>query len=148
MEHDEIRKLICSYIDGELSAEDRKIVEDHIAGCPECAREHQQMKKFEEVMDEMAIKEPPKEAWKIYTQSVYNRMERGLGWILVSIGAMIMLFFAGYEILQGVVRDPTIHPLLKAGILAGLAGVVILLVSLIRERIFVNKRERYKEVEK
>jgi predicted anti-sigma-YlaC factor YlaD len=148
MEHDEIRKLISSYIDGELGPEDRKMVEAHLAECPECAEEHRQLTKFEEVMDKMTLREPPKEAWKIYTESVYNRMERGLGWILVSIGAMIILFFAGYEMLQGILRDPTIHTLLKAGILAGLAGMVILLVSLIRERVFVNKRERYKEIEK
>jgi predicted anti-sigma-YlaC factor YlaD len=148
MEHDEIRKLISSYIDGELGAEDRKLVEDHLAECPGCAREHQEMTKFEEVMDKMTIKEPPKEAWKTYTESVYNRMERRIGWILVSIGAMIILFFAGHEILRGVLRDPTIPTLLKGGILAALAGVIILLVSLIRERIFVNRSERYKEIEK
>jgi predicted anti-sigma-YlaC factor YlaD len=148
VEHDEIRKLISPYIDGELGEEDRQLVEAHLAECAECAEERLQMNKFEEVMDKMTIKEPPKEAWKLYTESVYNKIERGLGWILVSIGAMIILFFAGYEVLRGIIRDPTIHTLLKVGILAALAGVVILLVSLIRERVFVNRRERYKEIEK
>ena len=36
----------------------------------------------------------------------------------------------------------------KVGILVFLAGIVILLVSIIRERIFIRRRERYKEVEK
>jgi len=44
--------------------------------------------------------------------------------------------------------DPSTPILLKVGILTVLGGMVVLLVSLLREQIFVHKRERYKEVEK
>ncbi|MCK4816385.1 hypothetical protein KA005_11510, partial [bacterium] len=87
-------------------------------------------------------------AWKIYWTSVYNRLERRIGWILFSIGVMILLFFGGYKMVEEIIKDPSISFLLKAGILAVLGGVVVLLVSLIREQLFVRKRERYKEVEK
>jgi hypothetical protein len=49
---------------------------------------------------------------------------------------------------EGIIQDPTIPMLLKFGILTVLAGLVILLVSIGRERLFVRKRERYKEVMK
>jgi hypothetical protein len=106
------------------------------------------MKELGEVMGRVTIKEPPKEVWKMYTETVYNRLERGIGWILVSIGAMILLFFTGYHALKEVILDPGLPLVVKGGILCGLAGVIVLLVSLIRERVFVNKRERYKEIEK
>ena len=96
----------------------------------------------------MELKKPQKEVWEMYWSSVYNRLERQLGWILFSIGAIILLFFGGYKAIEGIIQDPTIPALLKAGILAVLGGIVILLVSLVRERFFVRKRERYKEVEK
>lgn len=96
----------------------------------------------------MEFKKPSKEVWEVYWASVYNRLERRMGWILLSIGAMILLFFGGYKAIEGIIQDTTIPIILKAGILALLAGVVVLLVSLIRERFFVRKRERYKEVEK
>jgi hypothetical protein len=83
------------------------------------------MGKFEEVMSKMELKKPPKDVWRLYWTSVYNRLERRIGWILLSIGAMIILFFGGYKMV-----------------------VVVLLVSLIREQFFVRKRERYKEVER
>ena len=89
-----------------------------------------------------------KAAWQVYSQSVYNRVERGIGWILLSIGAMIILFFSGYQIVKGFIEDPSIPLIVKGGILAGVAGVAILLVSVVRERLFVNKRERYREIEK
>jgi hypothetical protein len=49
---------------------------------------------------------------------------------------------------KGIIQDPTIPLLVKSGILLGMGGVVVLLVSVTRERLFVNKSERYKEVQK
>jgi predicted anti-sigma-YlaC factor YlaD len=148
MEHDNLKDLISAYFDGELDAARKKLVEEHVRTCPECKREFDEMAKFEEVMGKMEFKKPPEEAWKVYWGSVYNRMERNVGWILLSIGAMMILFFAGYHLLRGIIEDVGTPLVLKVGILAALAGLVILFVSVLRERIFVNRRERYKEIEK
>jgi predicted anti-sigma-YlaC factor YlaD len=148
MDHEKLKELVSSYLDGELGQEEREIVERHLEECSECRQACQEMGELGEVMGKMTFREPPKEVWKVYTESVYNRLERGIGWILVSIGAMIILFFAGYQALKGIVLDPGLPLVVKGGILCGLGGVVVLLVSLIRERLFVNKRERYKEIEK
>lgn len=148
MDHEMLKKLVSSYIDGELGQEERQIVARHLEECSECRQAYREMSELREVMAKVTIKEPPKEVWKMYTESVYNRLERGIGWILVSIGAMILLFFTGYQMLKGIILDPGMPLIVKGGILCGLGGVVVLVVSLIRERLFVNKRERYKEVEK
>lgn len=148
MDHEKMKELVSSYLDGELGQEEREMVEKHLRECSECRQAHREMGKLGEVMAKMIIKDPPKEVWKIYTESVYNRLERGIGWMLVSLGAMILLFFAGYQALKGLILDPSVPLIIKAGMLCGLAGVIVLLVSLIRERLFVNKRERYKEIEK
>jgi len=148
MEHDEIKKLISSYHEGELNNTQKKQVEEHIAICAECKDEFEVMREFEEVMDKMELKQAPKEMWQVYWSSVYNRLERRLGWIFLSIGAIILLFFGGYKMVEGIIEDPTIPLLLKFGILAAMAGLAILLASIGRERLFVRKRERYKEVMK
>ena len=148
MNHQKIKELISSYYDKELDEEQRNNVEKHLEECSECRKEFEEMRKFEEVMSKMELRKPPKEAWKLYWASVYNRLERRIGWILLSIGAMIILFFGGYKMVEGIIQDPSTPLLLKAGILVFLGGIVVLLVSLIREQLFVRKRERYKEVEK
>ena len=148
MEHDRLKELVFSYFDGELNASQKRLVDDHIKTCPECKREFDELARFEEVMGKMELKKPPEEAWKLYWGSIYNRMERQIGWILFSIGAIIMLFFAGYHLLRGIIEDVNTPLVLKFGILAILAGLVILFVSVLRERIFVNRRERYKEIER
>lgn len=148
MDHERLKELVSSYLDGELGQEERELVERHLDECSECRQGYREMSELGEVMSKMTIKDPPKEVWKMYTESVYNRLERGIGWILVSIGAMIVLFFTGYQALKGFILDPGAPLILKGGILCGLAGVIVLLVSLVRERFFVNKRERYKEIER
>jgi len=148
MEHDRLKELVFSYFDGELDAGQKRLVDDHIRTCSECKREFDELARFEEVMGKMELKKPPEEAWKLYWGSVYNRMERQIGWILLSIGAIIVLFFTGYHLLRGIIEDVNTPLILKIGILALLAGLAVLFVSVLRERIFVNKRERYKEIER
>lgn len=148
MEHQKMKELISSYHDQELSEEQKRQIEEHIRHCDSCRHEFDEMKKFEEVMNQMELKKPPKEVWQVYWSSIYNRLERHIGWILLSIGAIILLFYGGYKTIEGIIQDPAIPLILKVGILAALGGLVVLLVSITRERIFVRKRERYKEVEK
>jgi len=148
MDHQKIKELISSYHDGELTEKEKQMVEEHLKRCGECRREYQEMGRFEEVMKKMQLKKPHKEVWETYWNTVYNRLERSIGWILLSIGGMILLFFGGYKAIEGIIQDPSTPLLLKIGILTVLGGVVVLLVSLLREQVFVHKRERYKEVEK
>lgn len=148
MRHEEIKKWVSLYHEGELDEEKKRIVEKHIKECLECRREFEDMKKLEDVMNKVELKQPPKEAWERYEKSVYNRLERKVGWIFLSIGAMILLFFGGYKLIESIIKDPGCPVLLKIGILAALVGVVILIVSLTREQLFSYKRERYKEIEK
>ncbi len=148
MDHQKIKELISSYHDGELDNREKQMLEEHLEQCAECRREFEEMGKFEEVMGKMQLKKPKKEMWEVYWSTIYNRLERGIGWILLSIGGMILLFFGGYKAVEGIIQDSSTPILLKVGILTVLGGVVILLVSLLREQVFVHKRERYKEVEK
>ena len=55
----------------------------------------------------MVLKKPSKDVWRFYWASVYNRLERRIGWILLSIGAMIILFFGGYKMVEGIIQDPS-----------------------------------------
>jgi len=147
MDHEKIKQIIAASVDGGLDDEARAMVEEHLASCPECRREYEELIKVEEVMGKMAFKNPPHEIWDVYWTSVYNRLERGIGWILLSLGAVILLFFGGYKMVEGIIRDAAIPLLLKVGILALIGGAIVLLVSIIREQFFLRKRERYKEID-
>ena len=48
--------------------------------------------------------------------------------------------------IEAIVKDPTVEISLKAGLLALLAGLVILFVSVLRERIYFWRKDRYRDV--
>jgi hypothetical protein len=74
---------------------------------------------------------------------VYNRIERGAGWILLSIGAILLGCYGGFRLIEQVVRDPTVALIVKVGLVALVFGAVILFVSLLRERLAVRKADKY-----
>jgi hypothetical protein len=121
---------------------------DHIQVCNECRREFKEMEYLEDVMDRMSLKPLLKEAWENDWDFICNRMERQIGWIFLSIGAMIFLFYGGYKLIEDILHDSGLPLLMKIGILAVLGGIVILVVSLGREQFFAHRRERDKEVQK
>jgi len=86
--------------------------------------------------------------WDRYWLNVYNRIERGLGWILTSIGAMIVLFYGAYKAVEAILADTQLEWFMKAGILALLGGVVILLVSVLREKLRLRKTDKYEEIQR
>ena len=140
------QKLIPAYLDGELPGKQKKELEEHLGVCSLCSQELLKFKKLREVTEEMKFVEPPEEAWRRYWAGVYNRLERGTGWILTSIGAIMLLFYGVWRWLEGLIKDPHLALFVKIGILALAAGLIILLISVIREKVFTYKRERYKEV--
>ena len=145
---EEYRKLLMALIDGEISPEDEQTLSEHLITCSECRTELEHMRRLKEVTGSMKVTPPEDEFWGSYWLSVYNRLERGLGWILTSIGAIVVLFFGAYHAVEGIIRAQDMGPALKTGILALLAGLCVLLVSIVREQFFRWKKERYREVKR
>lgn len=147
-EHTKIKALLLPYLEGKLGEEERKMVEEHLKVCKECREEIEKYENIEEGLKMMKLKQPSEEVWDNYWSSVYNRLERKIGWIFFSIGAIILLFFGVYQLIDELIKDPTTPLIVKIGILLLSFGGVVLFVSILREQLFSKKRERYEEVEK
>ena len=64
------------------------------------------------------------------------------------MSAIVLILFGGYKFFESMLMNPVTPLWMKFGISAVSAGVIFLLVSLGRERLFAYKRDRYKEVQK
>lgn len=146
MTHEEIKIMIPAYLEGELDSENKKIIEKHLEECIECRQECAELGQLEEVLNKMEFKKPSKDIWDVYWSSVYNRLERKIGWILLSIGMIIMLFVGAYPAVKEFLGDPQTPLILKLGLLAFVGGGIIVFVSIFREQLFFRKKERYKDV--
>lgn len=140
--------LMTAALDGELSADEEQEFRSLLATSPQYEREWTEYKKLKEVTMQMKFRQPPQEVWDRYWVNVYNRIERGIGWILTSIGAMIVLFYGGYKAIESILLDPSLEWFMKIGILAVLAGMVVFFVSVVREKFFTRKVDKYKEIQR
>ena len=142
------RELLAGYVDGELSDNERQAFEAQLAQDPELRAELAEFRKLQEVTGMVRYADLPDEVWENYWHSIYRKMERGIGWILLSIGAILLLCFGTYELFSELYVSPDAPLWLKVGVTAGAVGLIFLLVSYGRERLFAYNRDRYKEVTK
>lgn len=145
-EKERARQLIMAAVDGEIGGSERTELEGYLQKYPDLHEEFQQFKHMQEITMNMKYKSPPEPVWDKYWLGVYNRIERGIGWILLSIGAIVLLIYGLYSIFESILADAEIAWWLKLAIFSAIAGTVVLLVSVLREKIFLHKTERYKDI--
>jgi len=140
------KDMMMGYLDNELNDEQKRRFEEHLKSCSECADEIKGFQKLKKITDEVTLVEPEDKIWQQYWSSVYNRIERGLGWILLSVAGIILIIYGGFRAIEKIINNPDIELVLKVGLLVLLAGLAILFVSVLRERIFFWTSDRYKNV--
>lgn len=140
------KHLMMGYLDDELSAEQKGRFEEHLAACSECAKELEEFKRLKAITDEVTLVEPEDRLWHDYWDNIYNRIERGLGWIIFSVAGILLVIYGGFKLIEELIKDPTVAFLLKAALLALVVGIAIMFVSVLRERLYFWRKDRYRNV--
>jgi hypothetical protein len=141
-------ELKSKYFDGNLSEEEKKELGELIGKDNKVEKELEEMDKLKEVIDMLEPLDPEKE-WEEYWSSLYNRLERGIGWIVFSLGVILTFTFLGFQFIKELIRDPQIALYAKVGLIALILGLSILFASVLRERITLSRTDKYsKEVKR
>jgi len=143
---EDYKDLMMGYLDEELSVEQIRHFEEHLTACKQCTAQLQEFRQLKAITDQMTLVEPEDRLWQQYWDGIYNRTERGIGWIIFSVAAILLTIYGGFKAIEALIADPTVGLLLKAAMLALLVGLAILFVSVLRERIFFWTKDRYKDV--
>jgi len=138
--------MLSAYVDGELDPDDEARIRAHLEKDEDSRREVEQLRRLKDLTGQLRLKEPPAEIWETFWDSVYNRAERSLGWILLTIGAAGLGAWGLVQLVTTLVAATTIPLALKVGVFVLAAGILVLLVSVIRERAYRRSRTRYKDV--
>jgi len=139
MEHDGMR-----YIDGEMSPEERLEFEEHMKGCDACRRSLEGFRELQSLTGRIKMKDQTDAFWEQYTKSLYRRLERKTAWIFIIAGAVMLV---GYELYRAVVSFGRLT-FEKAALVLFVLGAVLLLVSVIRERIHQYRGDKYSKIER
>ncbi|MBN2293226.1 MAG: heavy metal-binding domain-containing protein [Pirellulales bacterium] len=135
MNCEDYKKRINGYVDEEIEADERESIERHLSVCESCRREYEELVQFKETLDMIQFKEPTNAELGRYWSNIYNRLERGLGWICFSLGAILLLCWGAFTMIEELVEDPKVSVVVKIGAIALIFGMVILFVSIARERL-------------
>jgi len=141
-----VRRLMMAALDGECSVEERAELDRLLAADAALHTEWRELTALKEVTSSMSMKKPPDEVWDRYWTDLYPRLERGVGWVLLSVGAVVLLSYGAWEGIRDLWADQELPVVIKGGILAGIAGLAILLVSVVREKVILRRSDPYKDV--
>ncbi len=141
-------QLMMGALDGELGEADRAELQRLLDGYSSLQAEWKKLEKLKEVTSTMALRSPPQKIWDTYWTSVYHRFERGVGWVLLSLGAIASLSYGLWKAAQEILADTTIPGFIKGAILLAIVGAVVLFVSVAREKWFTYRSDPYKDIQR
>jgi len=145
-DRERLRQLMMAEVDQEISGQDRAELQTALESDPALQNELETFQRLKEVTDTMSPLKPPGETWDSYWEDVYRQLERGISWVLISLGAIVLGTWALWHVASGLIADRAIPGFIRWSLLALLAGFVILFVSVLRERLFMSKGDPYKDV--
>ena len=143
---EQCEKLIQKSMDMELTPEEKEYLRECLNN-PELKQELEIYNKIVEILNMTKYETPEDKIWNNYWSKIYNRLERQIGWILTSISGIILLFYFLVLIFKNILAS-NIAVWLKTVIILFLLGISILLVSIFRERLYIMKKERYKDIKR
>ena len=142
----EARILMMGLIDNELPDNERQEVLRHIENCSACQMQYNsfiKLKEEEKRMNDLPLSE---EIFDEYWTHIYNRIERATGWVVLSIGTIIMLTYGAYMVLQTFFYDDSEPIVLKFGVAFFAIGLIIVFVSVLREKLRIRKNDKYRRI--
>jgi len=148
MPEDTFKPLLMGYLDAELTELETLRIEQHLERCTDCTKELEEFRRLKEVTQNMRVLTPDARSWDEYWSHVYNRLERRIGWILMSIGAILILSYGVYSLAARFLLRSDFPIIVRLGIVALVVGFCTLLISVLRERIFMSRTDKYERIKR
>lgn len=143
MNDDHVGEMLSGYIDGELTQQDRQRVRLHCEGCEFCRQQLEDLRTMRGRVGAAHLSTINDDTWRKTMNDTTVRATRGIGWLLFVGGILLAAGFAVYEI----VADSSLSAFEKTIIGGIYGGLLLLFVSVLRQRLIERKSDKYKDVE-
>jgi anti-sigma factor RsiW len=140
---DRTHALMMAALDAESTASERRELDALLAERPELRAEWARLQRLKEVTTAMNLRQPPEEVWDRYRVSVLHRAERSIAWILVTVGTAVLGGWALWNWFEALLAGQDTPLFVRGSIMAIVIGLLILLLSVARERWFLHRRDPY-----
>lgn len=142
--HEEIRRMLSAYLDRELTQGEEQMVRIHLEDCAECRRAYEGMVRLQEMTRALRFEAPPEDRMKELEKSLMVQAPRRLGWVFVLGGLTAWLIYAAVLYVRHW-RPPTVEEMMGGAVVI---GFVMLLLSVLVERVRQLPYDRYRRIQK
>lgn len=137
-----VEPLVSGYLDRELTQQELQQVRVHLETCDHCQALYRDLKALKEKTGGLS--------WPVSDTARLAAMENDLlsrgaqvsGWLLLALGALVLLAFTVYEYLSA----PDVSGILKAGFAAIHLGLAVLFIMVLRQRLASYRNDKYRNV--
>lgn len=138
-----VGELMSGYVDGELTQQQRQLVELHCTQCTQCNKDLQDLRELRERIAGAVLSPIGTDQWREDMNDSSVETSRNVGWILFIVGMLAI----GLVMVFGVLMDGGISVGMKLILFAIYGGLGVLLYSVLRQRLIERKTDKYKDVE-
>ena len=140
-----VGELLSGYIDGELTQQDRQRVALHCENCATCRDSLAELEALRARIGRSTLSAIGQDVWREAMNDKATKTTRGLGWLLLAGGLLLAAGIGVYEFLS---TGWTTLSLSEKVIVTGIyGGLLLLFVSVLRQRLVERKSDKYKDVE-
>ena len=139
-----VGEVLSGYLDGELTQQDAQRVRIHLDNCPRCRDEYESLRNMRNKVGQAKLSDVRRGVWREGMNDKGVRATRGLGWLLFLGGILIAAGVALYELATSDWTLSLTETLIVGGIYGGL---LLLFISVLRQRLIERKTDKYKDVE-
>lgn len=136
--------LLVGLLDGELTPNETRQINDHLTRCGACRTEYEQLRETTGKLSAISFREPDDLVLAQVWKSPFSRLARTTSLILIIGGYAGLMGYGLFELLTSGTKELPA----KMGLAAIVLGFLILLVQLIRERVKTYKTDPYKEIQR
>lgn len=142
--HEAMERMLSAYLDEELTQAEAQRVELHLEECASCRTALEEMRRIQQLTARIPFRQPPDAALEAIEQRLSVQAPRRGGWALLLIGIAAWLVYTLVQVLRHP-RWPTVPELIAAAVVIGL---LLLFVSVLRQRLLERPHDRYRRVKR
>ena len=139
-----VGEMLSGFIDGELTQQDGQRVRLHCENCADCRDEMERLKDIRKRVGQATLSNLDPAVWRERMDDNAVKTTRRAGWLLLIGGALIGGGLLAWEVFSGVSELSLLEKVIFGGIYGGL---LLLFISVLRQRLIERKTDKYKDVE-
>ncbi|NVK21882.1 MAG: zf-HC2 domain-containing protein [Kangiellaceae bacterium] len=136
------QELVSGYIDQELTQQERQLVRVHIESCDDCRSIYQDLLAIKQSLGNITYPECEEAKVDKILNEPTSKLMSVVGWIMLIVGYVGFLVWQLFTFYT----QEGVPMWLKVGVFLIEAGFLLLLGSVLRQRLIANKTDRYNKV--